>query len=309
MQSKNFKKIPIYLLASLLLALAVFFFIYICFIKPDGIYKSLLVAEKTEIFPGEREVKALKEAYDEISGVEIREGDWSFLLKDRVFYWAGGRLLPEDLIKDKKNYDLYKFYDYPLQLPKDLVIPSKREKMIKDLRSSVRVCNCFLDTLYEGTSYKEIRKNIETISFLGFSVNVHKKIVAPLRKIEEEIFNLKAQDENLEKFIKNLKRIDSLSWRNVDKSVNRSLHSYGIAIDLIPTKTGGRQIYWAWTRHLNSQWYSVPYEKRWMVPEEIVEIFEKYGFVWGGKWVFYDNMHFEYRPELLIFAGRSVETP
>ena len=31
----------------------------------------------------------------------------------------------------------------------------------------------------------------------------------------------------------------------------------------------------------------------------IVEIFERHGFIWGGKWYHYDTMHFEYRPELL----------
>jgi hypothetical protein len=35
------------------------------------------------------------------------------------------------------------------------------------------------------------------------------------------------------------------------------------------------------------------------IPWEIVEIFEKYGFIWGGKWYHCDTMHFEYRPELL----------
>ncbi|MCD8545180.1 MAG: M15 family metallopeptidase [Sulfurospirillum cavolei] len=33
-------------------------------------------------------------------------------------------------------------------------------------------------------------------------------------------------------------------------------------------------------------------------PKEIVDIFEKHGFVWGGRWYHYDTMHFEYRPEL-----------
>ena len=32
---------------------------------------------------------------------------------------------------------------------------------------------------------------------------------------------------------------------------------------------------------------------------KIVEIFERHGFIWGGKWYHYDTMHFEYRPELL----------
>jgi hypothetical protein len=30
-----------------------------------------------------------------------------------------------------------------------------------------------------------------------------------------------------------------------------------------------------------------------------VEVFERHGFIWGGKWNHYDTMHFEYRPELL----------
>jgi hypothetical protein len=36
------------------------------------------------------------------------------------------------------------------------------------------------------------------------------------------------------------------------------------------------------------------------IPLEIVKIFEKYGFIWGGRWYHYDTMHFEYRPELLL---------
>lgn len=34
------------------------------------------------------------------------------------------------------------------------------------------------------------------------------------------------------------------------------------------------------------------------IPWPIILIFEKYGFIWGGKWHHYDTMHFEYRPEL-----------
>ena len=31
---------------------------------------------------------------------------------------------------------------------------------------------------------------------------------------------------------------------------------------------------------------------------ELVNIFEKNGFIWGGRWYHYDTMHFEYRPEM-----------
>jgi peptidoglycan LD-endopeptidase CwlK len=45
----------------------------------------------------------------------------------------------------------------------------------------------------------------------------------------------------------------------------------------------------------------IPYRNK--VPFEIVSIFEKHGFIWGGKWYHYDTMHFEYRPELFLAAG------
>jgi len=39
------------------------------------------------------------------------------------------------------------------------------------------------------------------------------------------------------------------------------------------------------------------------IPWEIVHIFEKHGFIWGGKWYHYDTMHFEYRPEMIAPAN------
>jgi hypothetical protein len=41
----------------------------------------------------------------------------------------------------------------------------------------------------------------------------------------------------------------------------------------------------------------IPYRN--VIPQGIVDIFEKHGFIWGGKWYHYDTMHFEYRPELV----------
>jgi hypothetical protein len=68
-----------------------------------------------------------------------------------------------------------------------------------------------------------------------------------------------------------------------------SPHSYGIAIDLNLAFSD----YWYWHPHAGK----IAYRNR--MPEEIVDIFEKHGFIWGGKWYHYDTMHFEYRPELL----------
>ena len=68
-----------------------------------------------------------------------------------------------------------------------------------------------------------------------------------------------------------------------------SPHSYGIAIDLNLKFSD----YWFWHPHTGK----IAYHNR--MPKEIVAIFEKHGFIWGGKWYHYDTMHFEYRPELL----------
>jgi hypothetical protein len=68
-----------------------------------------------------------------------------------------------------------------------------------------------------------------------------------------------------------------------------SAHGYGIAIDLNPAFSD----YWYWRARQGA----IVYRNR--MPAEIVAIFEKHGFIWGGKWHHFDTMHFEYRPELL----------
>jgi hypothetical protein len=69
-----------------------------------------------------------------------------------------------------------------------------------------------------------------------------------------------------------------------------SPHGYGIAIDLNTAVSD----YWYWQPHDGA----IRYRSR--MPAEIVAIFEKHGFIWGGKWYHFDTMHFEFRPELLV---------
>jgi len=73
-----------------------------------------------------------------------------------------------------------------------------------------------------------------------------------------------------------------------------SPHGYGIAIDLNTAFSD----YWYWRRRDGGGvGGGIVYRNR--MPAAIVAIFEKHGFIWGGKWYHYDTMHFEYRPELL----------
>ena len=75
-----------------------------------------------------------------------------------------------------------------------------------------------------------------------------------------------------------------------------SAHGYGAAIDISTEHAH----YWRWSAEGPAG--RPRYQNE--IPAEIVAIFEKYGFIWGGRWYHYDTMHFEYRPELNPIAAR-----
>ena len=79
------------------------------------------------------------------------------------------------------------------------------------------------------------------------------------------------------------------SCRPVADTGKMSVHGYAAAIDLNLKYSD----YWLWAGKNKV----IPYKNR--MPQQIVDIFERHGFIWGGKWYHYDTMHFEYRPELL----------
>ena len=79
----------------------------------------------------------------------------------------------------------------------------------------------------------------------------------------------------------------TFEWRPIAGTNRFSVHSFGVAIDINTKKSD----YWYWDKK-----NSYNYKNR--IPTEIPEVFEKFGFIWGGKWYHYDTMHFEYRPEL-----------
>jgi hypothetical protein len=73
-----------------------------------------------------------------------------------------------------------------------------------------------------------------------------------------------------------------------------SMHSYGAAIDL-STKYSA---YWQWSD--KAAHGLAPYVDQ--IPLQVVAVFERHGFIWGGRWTDFDTMHFEYRPEIIAVA-------
>lgn len=86
-------------------------------------------------------------------------------------------------------------------------------------------------------------------------------------------------------------RTGAFQWRTIAGTGRLSTHSFGIAVDL-PVRQSD---YWRWEAGDGHR--LLPYRNR--IPQAIVEVFERHGFIWGGKWYHFDTMHFEYRPELL----------
>ena len=106
-------------------------------------------------------------------------------------------------------------------------------------------------------------------------------IAAKLRAVSEELDRLPPE---INKYA--LPSAGTFNCRAVKDTGNRSAHAWGAAID-INTKFAD---YWLWAKNGG-------YRNR--IPFDIVDIFERHGFIWGGKWGHFDTMHFEYRPELL----------
>ncbi len=80
---------------------------------------------------------------------------------------------------------------------------------------------------------------------------------------------------------------------NIAGTNRLSMHSFGMTMDINIEQTN----YWQWDCKCQNEDAALIYKNK--IPLGLVEIFEKYGFIWGGKWYHHDTMHFEYRPELL----------
>ena len=116
---------------------------------------------------------------------------------------------------------------------------------------------------------------------------VAEKLAAVARELEQ-------LPANLTRFL--VPSAGAYNCRAIAKTHRLSVHAYGAAIDL-NSRYGD---YWQWPTASKG---TIPWKNR--MPLAIVEVFERHGFIWGGKWYHYDTMHFEYRPELIGLAKKG----
>jgi hypothetical protein len=272
--------------------------------------ETVLPIEELEPSRAERVMRALAAAYPRrVLRAEYRNGDWAVLLRDTWFYYAEGRLLPEELLDRASNYSPIAFYNYQSELlPWTEPSPEQiaRFRNIDSERAARPPrAHYFFDALYRAQNRNEAYNRVKTLMFLGHRVMVHYAILEDLSLVEEQILAAARTDPQVSAWINNIGSLVGWNWRNVAGTQSRSFHAYGVAIDILPRSTGGRAIYWLWA---GPYWWNIPHERRYHPPDAVIKAFESYGFVWGGKWIFFDAMHFEYRPEVFILNEMELAT-
>lgn len=253
-------------------------------------------------------LRALMSAYPgEIQGLDydFQIRDWFIVMGSRRLYWAHGRLLPVDHITHWERWSPFIDYLYPPGIPEpehfddELIAQLDPDYLAKTRSARLPQHGLFMDILYDGATRIRVEAQIVRIEWLGKRVSVHRKIVAPLRRVEQRIQDSARHDPETRQFLSQILSVEGYNWREIADSPSRSYHSWGLAVDILPKGWGQKNIYWNWISYWNDRWMLIPLDRRWTPPAAVVNAFEAEGFIWGGKWLLWDNMHFEYRPELM----------
>ena len=232
---------------------------------------------------------ALFGSYDALSGVAAEESKLWLLCKDgsRHLYDDGKEKSTDQRIDDADVEDMF-FWKYPL---------AQVDRMKAGVDPGRARAESLFLALY-GSTAAEVEANLVAVNFAGARIRFNKLYGAAdaLEKAGRELEVLAEGKPEVKEYLKNLG--GSFNWRVISGTKRLSTHSFGIAIDLNVKKSK----YWKWEEADTLATFS-----RKDFPAAIVEIFERHGFVWGGKWYHYDTMHFEYRPEILRYARGNVE--
>lgn len=150
----------------------------------------------------------------------------------------------------------------------------------------------FFSKMY-GAAKQAVNQNLVQITWCPKLVG-QKILVTKVNGVAKKLLKISAeldQHPELQKYLTDI--AGTFNWRNIAGTNRHSMHSFGMTID-VNTKFSD---YWQWSCKCKTEETPVKYVNH--IPQLIVDTFEKYGFIWGGKWYHYDTMHFEYRPELI----------
>ena len=150
-----------------------------------------------------------------------------------------------------------------------------------------------------GANKTQIQSNLVKVS-IGYKFvefNRNNQAAQALNSVMKELLPLARQSHKI--YAAAFPSSGTFNYRLIGSTSRLSSHAFGIGIDLNSHKND----YWRWNTRDAGQKRLDSY------PQEIVRIFEKHGFVWGGKWGNFDIMHYEYRPEIILKARYFSEKP
>ena len=236
--------------------------------------------------------------------------DWTLRVtsykKTTTLYRAEGLYLPKKELPNRDHYwrVIYK-YNRTLDDPADFSEEKKqmiREYSSAENRKSGAVSSKFIfDAIYDCHTRASTETHLRSMTLWNKPVNMHRQVGKILDRVELKVWRLAKTDKEVANFLKTLSRCYGYNWRQIRDSPTRSFHSYGIAVDILPKNWGNKIVYWGYEKQKgNKDWMLIPLKARWMPPAAVIKAFEDEGFIWGGRWAIWDNMHFEYHPELLI---------
>lgn len=156
------------------------------------------------------------------------------------------------------------------------------------------------ETVY-GASRQQIEKNLTMVhtGYGSFQFNKNNKAAEALNNSFKELRGMASENKKISSFLAPCS--GTYNYRIIAGTGRLSPHAFGTAIDL----ASDRRDYWKWATREQGEKRLLSYSK------EVVEVFEKNNFVWGGKWGHFDILHFEYRPEIILKAkyfGKNQES-
>jgi D-alanyl-D-alanine carboxypeptidase len=232
-------------------------------------------------------IEALVSAYPD--WIANREGNFLVLKDNRKFQISDGKTTKtfEQLLE---NPDIANMFYVPYPAGSAPQAPARNSDP-----GRIRFDPLFV-TMYGDCAKNEVSRNLRIIEWLpkhtGGRVTVTKTNGVD-RALEAASRELDGLPLDMMKYLK--PNSGTYNCRTGAGSNVRSMHAYAAAIDINTQYSN----YWRWS--------SPDTEPKWKnhIPTEIVQAFERHGFIWGGYWYHYDTMHFEYRPEFLPAVQKS----
>lgn len=258
------------------------------------------------------EYKLFKESYPFakfILGYDRDLEDWTLTVNSygssHTFYRCGGLYLPKEELPNKDHYWRV-IYSYSKKLTDPADFTEEQKERIRKYSSTQNrkngaVSSKFIyDAIYDSYTQKSTETHIKDMTLWGKWTRVNENLVDALNRIEAKIYKLAETDSEIQSFIATLSSTGAYNWREIRDSHTKSFHSFGIAIDVLPKGWGKKIVYWGFEKNKgNDDWMFIPLKDRWMPPQAVIDAFEEEGFIWGGRWAIWDNMHFEYHPEII----------